>query len=164
MSAVVPSVGDLICVGSSEWYGINNGGTLRVAEQFVRGLLSLVPRGKASTFFGGNPSDRKRGVFSTSGGPFHGIDPKRLSGIVHLGTVDDRFWTWKDTPRAGGGIDVMINVNVWWLPVLECDHYREQLSYGYEEPIADPPSVPHRFDFVHGSVRPIWDIAKVEAA
>lgn len=51
---------------------------------------------------------------SVSGGPCPPIRPDELTFV---GTTEQRFWCWKDLPRAGGGIDYTDTVNLWsWTP------------------------------------------------
>ena len=45
-----------------------------------------------------------------------------LIGLELIGRETDRFWCWHDRPRAGGGMDRLVEVDVWRLRLLgdEC--------------------------------------------
>ncbi len=47
---------------------------------------------------------------SVSGGPCPFIP---IAELVHVGTIDQVFWQWKDRPRAGGGTNYLLTVNLW---------------------------------------------------
>lgn len=152
-----PVRGDLIFVRDSEWYGLPSGGTLRVSEPLFHGdtHLRVLPRSNASTYV-----DRH---WSTSGGPFHSIHLDECDGLVRIGSVVDRFWKFNGTPGPGKGIDVFLEVGVWWLPRLVCNHYREMLRFGYKEEIASVPvSPPTSFRFENSAIVPVWPLVKIE--
>jgi hypothetical protein len=136
-----PIPGDLIIVDKSAWYGLSDGGKLRVCEGggwFEEGAkIRTAPRAQVNTFWGpdhGPPDGIKPEHMSTSGGPFKSIPLEELEGIELIGTEVDRFWCWVDRPRAAGGMDRMVEINLWRLPLLIDAHYRNCLAYGIKLP------------------------------
>ena len=136
-----PVPGDLIIVDKSEWYGLPDGGKLRVCESGAwideRSEIRTAPRSQVNTFWGldhGQPDGIKPEHMSTSGGPFKSIPFEDLQGIELIGTEVDRFWCWVDRPRAAGGMDRIVEVRLWRLPLLIDAHYRNCLSYGIQLP------------------------------
>lgn len=57
-----------------------------------------------------NASAFRGDYVSCSGGPCPCV-PK--ASLFYLGTTEQRFWKWKDRPRAGGGEDYTMTVNLW---------------------------------------------------
>ena len=141
MGKKFPSPGDLIIVDKCEWYGLTDGGKLRVCEKGGwidegTGILTA-PRSRVNTFWGpdhGRPDGIKPEHMSTSGGPFKTILVGDLEGIELIGTEVDRFWCWLDRPRAAGGMDRMVEVSLWRLPLLIDAHYRNCLAHGINLP------------------------------
>ena len=137
MKRFIPIPGDLIIVEFSEWYALKDGERLRVCENCgwmdIGEEIYVAPRHQVDTFWGpdfGQPDGRKPETMSTSGGPFKTIKIKELVGIELIGTEEDRFWQWQDQPRAAGGMDRIVEVAVWRLPVLPDDHYRNMKAHG----------------------------------
>lgn len=56
------------------------------------------------------PRDGKDNYVSCSGGPLPGV---READLTYVGQTDQRFWEWKDRPRAGGGVDYVETVALW---------------------------------------------------
>ena len=54
-------------------------------------------------------------VVSCSGGPCPCISK---GDLIYKGTTTQWFWRWKDRPRAGGGEDYAMDVNLWG---VNCD-------------------------------------------
>jgi hypothetical protein len=79
-------------------------GVIDSSEAYGDGLLMVVVG--ASAF---RPRSHPDHV-SCSGGPCPALDPDTLSLV---GTREQRFWDWKDVPRAGGGYDYTETVNLW---------------------------------------------------
>jgi hypothetical protein len=137
MKRFIPIPGDLIIVEFSEWYALKDGEKLRVCENVDwiehSEELYVAPRHQVNTFWGpdfGLPDRYKPMEMSTSGGPFKTVKIKALEGLELIGTEEDSFWCWQDRPRAHGGIDRMVEVALWRLPVLPDSHYRELKAYG----------------------------------
>ena len=137
MKRFVPIPGDLIIVEFSEWYALKDGEKLRVCENCewmdIGEELYVAPRQQVKTFWGpdfGHPDGRKPERMSTSGGPFKTIKINELVGIELIGTEEDLFWHWQDRPRAAGGMDRIVEVAVWRLPILPDDHYRNMKAHG----------------------------------
>ena len=143
MKKKYPVPGDLIIVEQSEWYGCPDGGMLRVCEGSWfdpnEGVVTA-PRSQVSTFWGpgyGQSDGIKHELMSTSGGPFKAIKFTDIDGIELVGKQDDTFWCWLDQPRAGGGMDRIIEVDLWRLPLLIDAHHRELVAYGLREAKGD---------------------------
>jgi hypothetical protein len=119
-STQVPQSGDLVLVHHSHWHALPDGGVLRVCEEMgwadpTRELV-VAPRHRVATFWGPIAGRWSRGDarrMSTSGGPFRKVAVERLQGLRCWGPVRDRFWRWKDVPRAGGGIEYLAVVTLW---------------------------------------------------
>lgn len=79
-------------------------GVIDSSKAYPDGLLMVVV-GASAFRPRSNPSH-----VSCSGGPCPGIDPEKLSLVGHR---TQRFWEWKDIPRAGGGIDYLEPVRLW---------------------------------------------------
>ncbi len=137
MKRFIPIPGDLIIVEFSEWYALKDGERLRVCEHAgwteVGEELHVAPRHQVNTFWGPNygpPDEFKDEEMSSSGGPFKSVKIKELEGIELIGSEEDTFWCWLDRPCAGGGMDRMVEVALWRLPVLPDSHYRELRQFG----------------------------------
>ena len=137
MKRFIPIPGDLIIVEFSEWYALKDGEKLRVCEDAgwieVGEELFVAPRHQVNTFWGpsfGPPDGVKPMAMSTSGGPFNTIKIKDLAGLELIGEEEDRFWCWQDRPRSGGGMDRVVKVALWRLPLLPDAHYRELKAHG----------------------------------
>ena len=137
MKRFIPVPGDLIIVEFSEWYALKDGEKLRVCENGhwieVGEELHVAPRHQVSTFWGpddGPPGQLRLGFMSTSGGPFKTVRIKELEGLELIGQEDDQFWCWQDTPRAGGGMDKLVTVALWRLPLLPDSHYQNLKAHG----------------------------------
>ena len=132
----LPNPGDLILVEKSEWYALSDGGRLRVCENvdwIARGEgLFVAPRHQVRTFWGPNhglPDGNRPEQMSTSGGPFKTIMLSELDGLNRVGTVTDTFWCWQDYSRAGGGVERIVDVALWKLPLLIDEHHRRCREY-----------------------------------
>lgn len=140
MKKEFPAPGDLIIVEQSEWYGLPDGGMLRVCEKnWMNPNLGIFtdPRSQVNTFWGpsyGQPDGLKPEHMSTSGGPFKFVFLTDIEGIEFIGHQIDTFWCWLDHPRAGGGMERIIEVDLWRLPLLIDAHHRELVAYGLREP------------------------------
>ena len=137
MKRFIPHPGDLIIVDFSEWYALNDGEKLRVCENCewieVGEELYVAPRHQVKTFWGpdyGPPNGNTPMEMSTSGGPFKTVKIKELDGLELIGEEDDLFWCWQDRPRGAGGMDRLVTVALWRLPVLPDSHYRELKAHG----------------------------------
>lgn len=137
MKRFIPHPGDLIIVDFSEWYALKDGEKLRVCENCewiaVGEELYVAPRHQVKTFWGpdyGPPNGNTPMEMSTSGGPFKTVKIKELDGLELIGEEDDLFWCWKDGPRGAGGMDRLVTVALWRLPVLPDSHYRELKAHG----------------------------------
>lgn len=137
MKRFIPHPGDLIIVDFSEWYALKDGEKLRVCENCewieVGEELYVAPRHQVKTFWGpdyGPPNGTTPMEMSTSGGPFKTVKLKVLEGLELIGEEDDLFWCWKDRPRGAGGMDRLVTVALWRLPVLPDSHYRELKAHG----------------------------------
>ncbi len=137
MKRFIPHPGDLIIVDFSEWYALKDGEKLRVCENCewieVGEELYVAPRHQVKTFWGpdyGPPNGNTPMEMSTSGGPFKTVKIKELEGLELIGEEDDLFWCWKDRPRGAGGMDRLVTVALWRLPVLPDSHYRELKANG----------------------------------
>jgi len=124
-----PQPGDLIEVVKSEWYALSDGQKLRVCEDggwTEKGVeIFTAPRHAVNSFWGPNhgaPDGIKPEYLSTSGGPFNTLKLADMEGLEHIGEQEDRFWCWQDRPRAGGGRDRNVVVQVWRLPLLIDKH------------------------------------------
>ena len=84
--------------------------------------IFVAPRNQVRTFWGpnfGEPDGVKPVYMSTSGGPFKTITLSLVTPLERLRTQLDKFWRWRDWPRAGGGVEHQREVTVWklaWLP------------------------------------------------
>ena len=137
MKRFIPHPGDLIIVDFSEWYALKDGEKLRVCENCewieVGEELYVAPLHQVKTFWGpdyGPPNGTMPMEMSTSGGPFKTVRIKELEGLELIGEEDDLFWCWKDRPRGAGGMDRLVTVALWRLPVLPDSHYRELKAHG----------------------------------
>lgn len=127
----MPRCGDLIQVLRSEWYALKDGEWLRVCErpawmQEEQAIL-VAPRHQVRTFWGPNigpPDGIKPEQRSTSGGPFRTVHREHFQGLRFGGPGLDVFWCWNDVPRAGGGRERLMNINVWQCELLIDEHYR----------------------------------------
>lgn len=79
-------------------------GIIDSSSAYPDGLLMVVC--DASAF---RPRNQPTHV-SCSGGPCPGVKPDSLR---HIGYDWQRFWDWKDIPRAGGGVDYHALVRIW---------------------------------------------------
>lgn len=127
----LPRSGDLIQVLRSEWYASKDGEWLRVCERpgWIRDdqAILVAPRHQVRTFWGPNigpPDGIKPEQMSTSGGPFRTIRREHLPGLRFEGPGMDVFWCWIDVPRAGGGRERTMNIDVWQCELLIDEHYR----------------------------------------
>ena len=143
MKKCEPRPGDLILVLKSEWSCLKDGELLRVCEKpgwIEEGeAISVAPRHQVNTFWGphrGAPDGIKLEYMSTSGGPFMQLKPDKLEGLELVEMTTDRFWRWIDWPRSNGGIDRMVEVTLWRLPLLIDDHYRNLVEHGLAVPHA----------------------------
>lgn len=122
MNTETPIHGDIIQFKKSTWYALGNGERCMVTSQhdtFMRDAhLSLVPiKGLYNKPFWGPESFRQsKETFSASGGPFIAFVPDAT--LRKIGTIKATFWRWKDTPRAGGGVDYEKEVTLWEADVL----------------------------------------------
>jgi hypothetical protein len=126
-----PRPGDLIVVARSRWYALPDGERLRVCESAGWAIdgeeIFVAPRKQVSTFWGpchGPPDGEKPETMSTSGGPFLTLRLGELEGLQAIGRERDRFWCWQDRPRAGGGVDRIVEVTIWHLPELRDPYER----------------------------------------
>ena len=103
-----PQAGDVVEL-LADWYGDNVAGTRGVIDSCGYGgdLLMVVLKASAH-----RPADGSH--VSCSGGPCPPVWPNQL---VLLGRTTQRFWKWRTTPKAHGGVDYTAEVNHWgWIP------------------------------------------------
>jgi hypothetical protein len=116
---VRPRPGDVVEIVGDRYYAKNGkAGCRGVIDSTMYGEdLFMVVLG-ASAFFGCSserPScTHEHECVSCSGGPCPAV---HLNELVAGGQISHRFWHWKDYPRAGGGVDYVRLVNLWfWEP------------------------------------------------
>lgn len=101
-----PQPGDVaVCLNDNYYAGkVGKRGVLEM-HAYGEGLIMLTFG--ASVF---RPIDQDKTYVSVSGGPCPAIE---RDSLVYLGTTTQTFWHWKDRPRAGGGVDYIMNVALW---------------------------------------------------
>jgi len=101
-----PTPGDVAVCLTDDYYAgeVGKRGVLEM-HSYGEGLIMLTFGPSAF-----RPIDTDDGYVSVSGGPCPAIE---RDSLIFLGTTTQRFWHWKDRPRAGGGVDYFMNVGLW---------------------------------------------------
>jgi len=103
-----PTPGDMaVCLTDSYYSSVGKQGMRGVLEMHTYGEGLIALTFQPSIF---RPIDRDDNYISVSGGPTPAI---LRDSLTYLGTTTQRFWHWKDRPRAGGGVDYFMNVGLW---------------------------------------------------
>lgn len=111
-----PLAGDVVRVRGDGYYAARDGelavigaGRLADAGEVMATLKAGAFRGPATPYCDGPV------IFFISGGPSPVIPVKDLRATGE--SVEHRFWRWRSSPQADGGLDYRVRVPVWeWEP------------------------------------------------
>lgn len=114
MQGIRPEAGDVVRL-DGDWWGAETGshGVINGGDHYGPDDAMVVFNLYGGAAFRGPASAHapdQRPSVSCSGGPCPAIPKKDLR---YVGTVEQRFWRWKDIPRADGGEEYTETVSLW---------------------------------------------------